>query len=191
MKILFLIITVLMNILFLNASEKYTVCYDIHEMIKYTNVYRHNLSFDKSLKASGYDFDVYQDFILVKEFDKNVLTAIAKDSNNFINKEISLDTNSIEILNTVKLDRLNDLLDSNSTIRTIIFQSMYKDYFIIVEVYNVSPILSKLEDMKIIGYVGFDISKFHAYNRFHLFKCHNKGGLDYIGSYISRFPPCF
>lgn len=180
-----------MSSFILYSGDKFTVCYDINEMIKYTSIYRSNLNFDKTLVAKGEDIDVYNDFIHVNFHDTAILERISNDSSNFMRKEMGLDTNSSEYTYYNDLSELRELLDSNSNVKTILFEAQFNGYIVLVEVYNSSPILNKLSLLEETDMQGFDISKFHAHNRYHLFKCDNKGGFDYRGSYLERYARCW
>lgn len=185
-----LIFAVLLLILNYNLFTKYEykICFDIHDLIKYTNVYRTNLAFSNELVFKGEEFDIYKDFIYIKDSESKILETIDNDTNNFIRKEIGLDTSDTGIRYYNDLLELSKQLDSNSTLNTIIFHTEFKDYIILVEVYNiVSENFTLYEKINFVlnelNLNGFSISQIDAINSYHLFKCDNKGGFEYIGSY--------
>jgi hypothetical protein len=167
---------------------EYKICFDIHELIKYTNVYRTNLAFDDEVVIKREDFEIYKDFIYIKDPESRILETIKNDTSNFIREEIGLDTSDSEVKYYYDLYELSTLLDSNSTLNTMIFYSVFKDYIILVEVYNsVSKNFTLYDKIDFVlnelNLNGFSISQIDAVNSYHLFKCDNKRSFEYIGSY--------
>ena len=170
-------------------------CFDIHEMIKYSNVYRENLAFNKNLVTSGETFEIYEDFIYMKEFESRILERIKNDKNNLIRNEIGLDTNDIGFKNYLELNELSRTLDSTSAKNIMLFQIFYNEYIILAEVNNFDVSKRNTLHNKIYSMLdynngdGFDISKFNSVIIYYLFKCDPEMGLKYIDSYKeSNFP---
>lgn len=170
-----------------NSKEK--LCFDIHELIKYTTIYRSNLSFKKDLIAKKYDVEIYENFIFINESESRILERINENTNNFIRSEIGIDRNEKGIKGYSSLNAVLSILDSSATINSMLFYVTYQDYIILVEVYNrdvtkeftlYSKIYAVLNEFK---QNGFDISKFNSINTYYLFKCDNEKGLEYIGLY--------
>ena len=89
-----LLLTIIILIVFSNLNlismqnSKEKLCFDIHELIKYTTIYRSNLSFKKDLIAKKYDVEIYENFIFINESESRILERINENTNNFIIKII-------------------------------------------------------------------------------------------------------
>ncbi len=196
-----LIVSIIIIIVFSSSNLiskknfKGKLCFDIHELIKYTTVYRSNLSFNKNLIAKNFEAEIYESFIYINDSESRILERIKKDEENFIREEIGLDSNEIRNLSYTTLNELFSILDTSSVINTMIFYVPYNDYIILVEVYfrDVSKeftLYSKINNvLNEINSNGFDISKFNAINRYYLFKCDDEKGLEYIGLFREAYIP--
>ncbi|PKL78659.1 MAG: hypothetical protein CVV25_10745 [Ignavibacteriae bacterium HGW-Ignavibacteriae-4] len=181
--------------LFLNQSLHSKPCFDIHEMIKYSNVYRENLAFNKNLITKGETFEIYEDYIYMKDSESRILERIKNDPSNSIRKEIGLDTAELKFVSYFELYELSKALDTNSIIDCLLFKIHYKDYYILAEVNFVgiserNTLYGKISSL--INYSdgdGFDISYNYSTIIYYLFKCDPKDGLIYIDSHKEiQFP---
>jgi hypothetical protein len=196
MKKIVLLITLILSQLNLNSQQqKIKPCFDIHELITYTKIYKYNLGFSKNIIAKGTDFQIFDDFIYIDYQESRILEHIKNDNENFIRKEIGLDTGQIGDESYFYFYELSNIIDTSSTINTLIFYKQFNEYIILAEVYlrDISKnftLSSKIKGIiELKGLDGFDISYFDSINRYYLFKCDSESGLNYLGFYFEAHLP--